>query len=131
MQPFPYVDDDTQPFWEGIERGELVVQRCRACRRAVFYPRAICPHCGNDRLEWESVAPTGVIYSYTIVRRAAPPFDDQVPFVVALIDIEDGFRMMTRLLDCDPEAVRIGVKVTMRASALGEGPTLPYFVVAS
>ena len=131
MPEFPYIDDDTDPFWEAIERGELAVQRCMACERAVFYPRAICPHCGDDRLRWEKAKTTGVVYSFTVVRRAQSPFDGEVPFVVALVEIEPGFRMMTRLLDCDPQEARIGLAVTLRVAALGDGPLLPCFVPAA
>jgi uncharacterized OB-fold protein len=121
---FPVPDAVTQPFWEGVAEGVLRLQRCRACDRHVFYPRAVCPFCMASDLEWVEASGAGRVHSFTVVHRAPPDYRDEVPYVVALVDLDEGVRMMTRLVDVEPAAVGVGmpVEVTMR----GE-PRLPYF----
>jgi uncharacterized OB-fold protein len=121
---FPVPDAVTQPFWEGVAEGVLRVQRCVACGRNVFYPRAVCPFCTASDLEWVEASGAGVVHSFTVVHRAPPDYRDEVPYVVALVDLDEGVRMMSRLVDVEPGAVAVGmpVEVVMR----GE-PRLPYF----
>jgi uncharacterized OB-fold protein len=121
---FPVPDAVTQPFWEGVAEGVLRLQRCRACGRHVFYPRAVCPSCMACDLEWVEASGSGEVHSFTVVHRAPPDHRDEVPYVVALVDLDEGVRMMTRLVDVAPAAVSVGmpVEVAMR----GE-PRLPYF----
>ena len=126
-RPIPVPDGDTMPFWEGTRQGELRIQRCRACGRCVFYPRAVCPNCMSDDLEWFRASGKGVVYSYTVVHRAPEEFRDEVPYVVALVDLKEGVRMMTRLIDVDPAEVRIGMGVEVVFRAVTEDIVLPYF----
>jgi len=138
--PRPLPDGDTRPYWEGVARGELRIQRCAACGRHVFYPRALCPHCHSERLVWVTASGDGAIYSYTVVHRAFGPFVAQTPFVVALVELVEGVRMLTRIVDADggvPEGIRIGapVRVTFEEVAPGgeegaEPLVLPYFRLA-
>jgi hypothetical protein len=114
-------DAETRPFWEGIAEGELRVQRCSACGKAVFYPRAICPHCFADELTWFRAAGTGTIYSYTVAHRAFGEFAAQAPFTVALVDLDEGVRMLTRIVDAEPGEVRIGARVRLEITSLGGG----------
>jgi uncharacterized OB-fold protein len=123
-RPFPLPDATTQPFWDGIGAGVLRIQRCDACGRHVFYPRVLCPHCGSARLAWVDASGAGEVHSFTVVHRAPAEFRDEVPFVVALVDLREGVRMMTRLLGVEPSRVRVGMPV--RVAIEGE-PPLPYF----
>ncbi len=120
---FPVPDAVTEPFWEGIAEGVLRVQRCRACGRHVFYPRAVCPHCGGG-LDWVEAGGGGTVHSYTIVHRAPPAYREDVPYVVALVDLDEGVRLMTRLVDVEPAAVEVGMPVEV---AIQGEPRLPYF----
>lgn len=122
-------DSDSRPYWEGLAQGELRIQRCQTCLRAVFYPRAICPHCHEDRLEWIVASGKGTIYSYTVAHQAFGVFAEDVPFVVALIDLPEGVRMMSRIVDAPRERVTIGaaVQVTFEKGIGEENLTLPYF----
>lgn len=126
-KPLPVPDGDTQPFWEGTRLGELRIQRCRACDRFIFYPRSVCPHCMSDELAWVRASGRGVVYSYTVVHRAPEEFRHEVPYVVALVDLEEGVRMMTRLVDVDPGEVRIGMPVEVTFRRATEDIVLPYF----
>ncbi len=127
MKPVP--DADTAPYWAGIEAGELRLQRCESCGAAVFYPRAVCPHCLGTPLSWFTAAGTGSIYSYTVAHRAFGEFAGQAPFTVALVDLDEGVRMMTRIVDAGPGQVRIGARVRMTVDRVGDAD-LPCFRLA-
>jgi uncharacterized OB-fold protein len=120
-------DGDSRPYWEGLAQGELRIQRCKNCAKVVFYPRAICPHCHSDQLEWIVASGKGTIYSYTVAHQAFGPFAADVPFIVALIELEEGVRMMSRIVDAPREHVTIGAPVIVTIRDEGEGLTLPYF----
>ena len=124
MRPVP--DADTEPFWAGIQAGELRLQRCDACGSAVFYPRAVCPHCLGASLAWFTASGDGTIYSYTVAHRAFGEFADQAPFTVALVDLDEGVRMMTRITGAGPGGVRIGQRVRMTVATVGDA-ALPCF----
>lgn len=95
---YPVPDADSQPFWDGAERGELRIQRCDDCGEHVFYPRAVCPRCGGDRLDWVTARGEGTVHSFTVVHRAAPVgFADAVPYTVGLVDLDEGVRLMASL----------------------------------
>src|SRR3981081_3031404 len=93
-RPYPIPDRDTKPFWEAAREGRLVLPRCLAWRRFHFYPRAICPHCMGERVEGVTASGRGSIYSFTVVHRPPPGFEDEAPYMVALVDLEEGVRMM-------------------------------------
>ena len=120
-------DGDSRPYWEGLTQGELRIQRCTACSRAVFYPRSICPHCFSDQLTWIVASGKGTIYSYTVAHQAFGHFAAEVPFVVAIVELEEGVRMMTRLVETPREHVKVGAPVQVTFETVGEQFTLPYF----
>ena len=106
-----------------LEKGELAFQWSPAANKAVFYPRVICPFTGNDRLEWRISAGLGTVYATTVVHPA-----EGRPFNVALIDCDEGFRLMSRVEDIPPEQVRIGQRVRFRTHRPGGGePPYPVF----
>lgn len=113
-------------YRQALAEGHFLIQRCAACARAVFYPRMICPHCGGDDLAWEAPSGRGTVYSTTVVRRKTEAGGD---YNVALIDLEEGVRMMSRVDAVAPEAVRIGMAVQARVLSR-EGGNLVVFVPA-
>lgn len=121
---YPVPDDVTAQFWEGVAEGVLRVQRCDDCGRHVFYPRAVCPHCGSTWLSWVEASGAGEVHAFTVVHRAPADYRDEAPYVVALVDLEEGVRMMTRLVDVEPAAVRVGMPVEV---AIRGEPRLPHF----
>lgn len=121
---FPVPDAVSQAFWEGVAEGVLRLQRCRACGHHVFYPRAVCPHCLSAELDWVEASGRGRVHSFTVVHRAPADYREEVPYVVALVDLDEGVRMMTRLLDVEPAAVDVGMAVEV---AIQGEPRLPYF----
>jgi uncharacterized OB-fold protein len=114
--PAPVPDGDSKVFWEGVAQGKLLIQRCDACQRFIFYPRSICPHCFADTLSWVEAQGTGTIYSYTVVHRAFGPFAGQTPFVVAIVELTEGVRMMTRITSSEPGA---GARATNGSESAG------------
>jgi uncharacterized protein len=125
--PQPLPDSDSREYWEGLKRGELRVQRCESCDRYVFYPRVLCPHCSSDRLAWVTVSGKGSIYSYTVVHQAYGAFAAEVPFVIALVTLEEGVRLMTRITNPLDERIAVDAQVEVVFTAIDEFITLPYF----
>lgn len=123
----PMIDADSRPYWDGIARGELLLQHCLDCTRTVFYPRALCPLCFSTDLEWRTASGSGTVYSYTVMRKAFGRFATTPPTVVALVDLDEGVRMMTHLVGVDPSDARIGSRVAFTVRSLADGPSLPCF----
>ncbi|SAI59353.1 Predicted nucleic-acid-binding protein containing a Zn-ribbon [Bordetella ansorpii] len=94
-----------------LSQGQFQIQRCQGCKQAVFYPRAICPHCGDPRLDWFTPSGKGTVYSTTVVRRRAEQGGD---YNVALVDLAEGPRMMSRVDGIAPDAVKIGMAVQVQ-----------------
>ena len=122
----PPVTATAEPYWEGCREGELRLQRCTRCERFQFYPRIVCSHCGHDELQWEPVSGRGRVASFTVVRRGISPAYT-APYVVALIDLEEGPRMMSEVVDCDPDSVAVGASVAVRFEPWGAEQELPVF----
>jgi uncharacterized OB-fold protein len=127
LKPLPVPDADSAAFWEGAREGRLMIQRCPRCGRHVFYPRLACPHCGGSPLEWVEASGRATVYSFTVVHRAPAAFADEAPYVVALVDLEEGPRMMTRITGLEPRAVRVGMAVEVRFGDLDDELKLPFF----
>lgn len=109
------VDAESKEFWDGIAAGELRLQRCESCGRAVFYPRSLCPHCHSDRLVWTVATGEGTVYSYTVAHRGFGEFAAQAPYTVALVDLDEGVRMLTRIVG---GPVAIGDRVRLEITRL-------------
>lgn len=95
-------------YRQALDDGRFLIQRCAGCDRAVFYPRMVCPHCGADKLAWATPDGRGTVYSTTVVRRKPEAGGD---YNVALIDLREGVRLMSRVDGVAPDAVRIGMAV--------------------
>lgn len=126
--PLPKPDKDSEVYWQAARRHELLLQQCSDCERFRFYPRSVCPHCLSDKFRWRPSSGRGRVYSFTIIHRApTPAFRDQVPYVLALIDLDEGVRMMSNVIDCDPGVVRIGLRVEVIFADVTPEISLPKF----
>ena len=110
-RPLPLPDQDTEAFWEGTRNQKLLVQHCASCERAQFYPRYFCTVCAGD-VDWIEASGRGVVYTFSIVRQnATPPFDALVPYVLAMIDLDEGVRMMGNVTGIPVDEMRVGLPV--------------------
>lgn len=112
-----------QFYKDKLAQGRFEIQKCAGCGKHVFYPRVICPHCGADKLAWVAASGAGTIYSTTVVRRKPDAGGD---YNVALVDLAEGPRMMSRVAGIEPAAVKIGMKVTARIDRDGEAPIVEF-----
>jgi len=125
-RPTPRPSPTELPFYEACARGELTLQHCEPCDRFLFYPRTHCDHCHNPALEWQQVSGKGTIASYTVVRRAVSEAFT-APYVIALIDLVEGPRMMSQIVDTEPEALAVGQTLSVAFEAWSEDIKLPVF----
>lgn len=130
-RPVPVIDAESAPYWDAAREHRLVLQRCTACDRHVFYPRGICPHCHGGPLDWVEASGGGVVHSFTVAHRpAGPAFAARTPYVVVLVDLDEGPRMLSNLHVDDVATVRVGQRVVVDFEDVGD-VTLPVFTLAS
>lgn len=124
----PVVDGDSKVFWEGCQNEKLMIQRCEDCDTSIFYPRIICPHCMSDRVQWVESAGKGKIYSYTVARKHPDPrIREQGPFIIALVTLTEGVRMMTNIINVDINEVACEMPVEVVFEKVNEQLTIPKF----
>lgn len=129
--PQPVPNADSQPYWSAAREKRLVIRKCKSCSQFHFMPRHLCPACWSDQLEWVDAKGTGTVHSFTVIRRApAPAFAANAPYVVALIDLDEGPRMVTNILGADALETKIGDRVKVTFEDRGDGAMLPQFVRA-
>ena len=127
----PATDWQTLAYWEGAGRGELVLQRCVSCGVVQHRPRGVCASCLSSDLEHFVASGRGVVYSCTVIHQnGIPPFRAACPYVLAYVDLEEGPRLMTNIVGCDPESVSIGMDVVVEFVPTGEGLGVPRFIPA-
>lgn len=131
-RPIPIPDTLTAPYWKGAAEGRFLLPRCEDCGRHHFYPCPACPHCGSARITWAEASGRGTVYSYSVVHRApSPAFAAEVPYVIAVVVTEEGPHLLSRIVNIEPEAVRIGLLVRVHFEDIAEGVMLPVFVPES
>jgi uncharacterized OB-fold protein len=124
----PTIDDETRPFWEAAREGRFLIARCDDCHRPHHYPRPFCPFCWSEKVSWEDASGRATLYTYsTVFVNERSPFNDRLPYVAAVVDLEEGPRVMTNLVGCDPADLRIGQEVVVAYEELTEEITVPVF----
>lgn len=128
----PVPSPETAEYWAGAKRRELMIQRCRACGRHQFYPRVICTNCSSRDVEWVRAGGLARVRSFTVVRRpVSEAYAAEVPYIVALVALDEGPTMMTNIVECSPESVHIGMRVSVRFEDWTEEIALPKFAPAA
>ncbi|TKT74784.1 OB-fold domain-containing protein [Aquamicrobium sp. LC103] len=122
--PQTFGNPETGHFWREAAHGRFVIKRCTACGKHHWYPRSHCPHCGGGETEWVDASGGGTIYSFTILRRGG----GKVP---AYVTLDEGISVFTNIVDCDPERLSIGQRVTVRFWAEEDGLVVPVFAPES
>jgi uncharacterized OB-fold protein len=127
--PFPeQLTAEAAHYFEAAAQGRLELQRCAACGKVWFYPRPACVRCGAERYQWFAASGRGRVHSHSVVHRApSPAFRERVPYVVALIDLDEGPRMMANIVGDDAPKIAIGDAVELAFEDRGEGRKLPQF----
>jgi uncharacterized protein len=111
-KPRPLPTPVSQPFWDALREERVELQHCDDCGRWVYYPRSRCPACLSDRLTWTAVAGDGFVYTFTVAEQpTAPPFADEVPQLLAVVELTEGVRVSTTLVDVDRDALAVGLPV--------------------
>lgn len=128
--PLPVPTKLSRPFWEAAKTGKLVFQFCHQCQSFQSYPKPCCSECGSDSLEWKGVCGKGRVYSFTIPRYVVGNssfFQDKLPFIVAIIELDEGIRIYSNIIGVKPEGVTIGMKVQVEFENISPEINLPKF----
>jgi uncharacterized OB-fold protein len=126
IKPLPAVQPWSKPFWEGTKEHRLLIQECKACGVKIFYPRKACPECWSQELGWSEASGRGKVYTFTVTLDGVEAkFAPDLPYVLAMIDLEEGIRMMGNIVDCDPQEVTFGMDVEVVFDDVTDEFTLP------
>jgi uncharacterized OB-fold protein len=128
--PQPELDPVNEEHFSSLKLGKLVVQKCKKCGAYQFYPRPVCVKCGSLELEYKETSGKGRIYSYTIIHRVlanSPAFSKNAPYIIASIEMEEGFRLYGRIKHATPEEVKIGQSVVFESLTLDNSLVVPAF----
>ena len=123
--PAPVVNAENKAFFDAAANGKLLLKYCNGCNEFHHYPRAICPYCFCERTEWREAKGGGTIYTWSVLRRGVP-----VPYCIAYVTLDEGVSMLTNIVDCDLDAVRIGQRVKVVFKPTDSGPPVPMFAPA-
>jgi len=126
-RPVPVPTSLSRPFWDAARRGELMIPRCTACGTRFFVPEPACPACMAQDWEYEPSPGRGTVYSVTVVHRVPGPGFD-VPFALAVIDLDDGGTLLSHVVGCEPDQVSIGLRVRVNFQKYTEEINMPYFI---
>jgi uncharacterized protein len=125
--PVPERTPETTEFWDATAAGRLVLAYCDTCGAVIWYPKTYCAECGGLSVSWREASGLGSVYSFTVVHRAPGAFADAVPYVVAYVELDEGPRVLTNIVGCDPEAVTIGQAVRVVFCDTGDDSALYRF----
>lgn len=130
-RPLPDMDGVSETYWKAAAEGRLLIQRCTNCDKHQFYPRGLCIRCGGEP-EWVEASGKGTEYTFTMIRQYhAPPFKEKLPYIVAIIELEESVRVMGNITDCDVDAVSTGMPVEAYAVKVEEeGIGVPFWRLA-
>ncbi len=127
-RPLPDTRNAGAKFWSAAAEGALLVPKCNACTRTFWHPRPRCPHCGSERVDWIRGSGKGTIHTYTVVRQSGDPyFKTKLPYAVAMIELDEGVRLMSNIVETPLEALRIGMRVEVVFEPSSEGMAIPLF----
>ncbi len=127
-RPLPVVQPWSEAFWEGAREGKLLLQHCKSCGAMIFYPRKFCPECWSAEIGWKEASGRATIYTFsTAYDMVEPRFWTDIPYTIAYVDLKEGPRMMTRIVECAPADIKIGMEVEVVFHKLDDKFFLPYF----
>jgi hypothetical protein len=126
--PAPVSLPEDDEFWAATAEGKLLLRRCDDCGVPIWYPRPFCPVCGSFRTSWSEASGRGTVYTFTVVHRSGiPGYREALPYVVAYVELAEGPRVMTNIVDCEPDDVEVGMPVRVVFHDTGKGSALYRF----
>jgi enoyl-CoA hydratase/carnithine racemase/uncharacterized OB-fold protein len=127
-KPIPVVQPWSEAFWKSTKKHTLLIQKCGSCESLIFYPRKRCPDCWSTELGWQEASGRGKVYTFTVVRdMVETKFMPDLPYVLAMVELDESIRMMTRIVECDPAVVEIGMEVEVVFEDITERHALPLY----
>jgi uncharacterized protein len=120
--PEPLLSPENQAFFDASKAGKLWLRRCDDCGKAHYYPRTICPLCGSDNTQWFEATGKGEIYSYSVLRKGV-----EIPYCLAYVNLPEGVSVLSNIVDCDLDSIRVGQSVTLTFKATEKGQLIPMF----
>jgi len=130
-RPLPHpLSPEAKPYWEGLKQGKLMLPECQDCRKTHFYPRVFCPHCHSRNLKWIEASGRGKLYAFEILHRSFnPAVKTPLPYVLAMIELQEGPRMLSNLVNVkpDPSMIRCDMPVEVVFTKLNDAFTIPFF----
>ncbi|MHB8464687.1 MAG: Zn-ribbon domain-containing OB-fold protein [Acidimicrobiales bacterium] len=124
----PTIEDESRPFWDAAREGKFLIARCGSCGKAHHYPRPFCPFCWSEDVSWEEASGRATVYTYSTVHvNDLPPFSERLPYIAAVVDLEEGPRVMTNIVGCEPSALRIGMPLEVDFVELTPDISAPVF----
>jgi uncharacterized protein len=132
IRPLPELRNFGVEYWRAAAKGMLMVPNCRDCRRTFWHPRPRCPHCGSASVEWKSSNGEGEVHTFTVVRQSGDAFfKSKVPYAVAMVQLDDGPLVMSNIVECEVDRIKIGMRVVATFEAAAEQLTIPMFKPAA
>jgi uncharacterized OB-fold protein len=127
-KPLPRPSEDSAPYWEAAHRGELRMQQCVDCGHIRFPPSLLCPRCLSEKAEWARLSGRGTVFSWIVVHQSQyPAFNTDTPYNVAIVELDEGPRLHTNLVECSNEQIHIGMRVEVVFDRVNDQVTLPKF----
>ena len=131
-KPLPQAEPYSQAFWDATKQNKLLIQVCGECDSRIFFPRKQCPECWSEKLDWIEATGKANIYAFSVTYEGVEAaFRDDLPIVLAWVDLPEGIRMQTNIIDCDPDDIEIGQSVEVIFKRATDEITLPFFRPAS
>ena len=128
QQALPRVDEESRGWFEGLARHELWLQRCGSCQTIRFYPRAVCTVCLSSEVVWERASGRGTVYTFTATyQNQSPGFRDELPYVLAYVTLDEGVQMLTNIVGCPADQVKIGMPVEVTFEDVNDHIAIPRF----
>lgn len=128
IKPIPAVQPWSEGFWKGTKEHRLLIQECNECKAKIFYPRKHCPECWSADLGWYEASGKAKVHTFTIMKdMVEPKFWPDLPYVLAIVKLEEGINMMTRIVECDPEEVTFDMDVEVVFEDISDECALPLF----
>lgn len=133
QKPLPAPTPETAPYWDGCKAHELRIQFCTNCQKFFFYPRLLCPTCLSDAIEWRTVSGKGALLTYVLSARPAPGFENELPYAIAIVRLDEGPHLMTNIVNTEltPENLPAGMPVEVVFEDVNETISIPKFQPAA